>query len=170
MEKPPETPNNLTRRVLQFISCILAGLVLAQILSFIAIFQVMSDPQAAGMVAYSIIQKLSTLIILTAFMVLSLANLFVKRAIKLYKTVRLPALILMLSTALISYVLIPRMDFLKETALVDGYPVALSPLANYFQILEFLLLTLLTVQAISALLMSWRQVESKPNSVNQSNQ
>lgn len=166
MDKPPEIPDNLTRRVLQFASCILTGLVFSQILSFIAIFQVMSDPQAAGMVVASIIQKLSTFIILTAFVVLSLANLFVKRAINLYKTVRLPALILMSSTALISYVLIPRMDFLKETALVDGYPVALSPLANYFQILEFLLLALLTVQAISALLMSWRQVEFKPNSVN----
>lgn len=161
MEKPQKIPNNFTRRVLQFASCILAGLVLSQILSFVAIFQVMSDPQAAGMVVYSIIQKLSTFIILTAFIVLSLANLFVKRAINLYKTVRLPALILMLSTAMTSYVLIPRMDFLQETALVDGYPVALSPLANYFQILEFILLALLTVQAISALLMSWRQVEPK---------
>lgn len=159
MKKSAEISVRLTQRVLQVGSTLLAGLVISQILSFVAIFQVMSDTQAAGMVSYALIQKLSTIIVLTAFIVLSLANLLVKRAVNLYKAVRLPALMLIVSTALASYVVIPRMDFLIETALNDGYPVAFSPSANHFQILELLLLVLLAIQAYSSILVSWRQLK-----------
>ena len=72
------------------------------------------------------------------------------------KTIRLPSLTLIVSIAVASFLLIPRMDYLRETALQDGMPVMLSPFANYFAILNSLTLLLLCVQIFSSALIVWR--------------
>jgi hypothetical protein len=66
-----------------------------------------------------------------------------------------------MAVATASFLLIPRMDYLRETALLDGMPVMLSPFANYFQILNILLLILLLTQIISSALVAWRLVDAE---------
>lgn len=150
--------NHLARRLVKFASLFLVGMVLSQILGIIVIYQTISDPQAASMVVQAVVQNLAAIIVVSAFIVLSLANLFVKRFITSYKGIRAPALTLLIATALPSYLLIPRMDFLQEAALADGYPVAHSPLAQYFETLQILLFMMILIQACSAILMAWRQL------------
>ena len=62
----------------------------------------------------------------------------------------------MIAIAAVSFLLIPRMDYLRETALIDGMPVMLSPFADYFQILNVLAILLLITQLISGALVAWR--------------
>ena len=77
------------------------------------------------------------------------------------KGIRIPALTLILTIAATSFLLILRMDYLRETALLDGMPVMLSPFANYFLILNSLTLLLLIVQIIFSGMMAWRLSEPK---------
>jgi len=65
-------------------------------------------------------------------------------------------LILIVSVAGASFLLIPRMDYLRETALADGMPVMLSPFANYFAILNSMTLVALFAQIFSSALIALR--------------
>ena len=67
----------------------------------------------------------------------------------------------MMAIAAGSFLLIPRMDYLRETALLDGMPVMLSPFANYFQVLDILVMLLLLTQMISSALVAWRLINSE---------
>jgi hypothetical protein len=51
------------------------------------------------------------------------------------------------------------MDYLRETALLDGMPVMLSSFANYFLILNSLTFLLLGLQILSSTLIAWRLSE-----------
>jgi hypothetical protein len=89
-------------------------------------------------------------------MILSLSNLLIKRGISQLKRVRWPLLILVVSVATASFLLIPRIDHLRETALEDGMPVMLSPFANYFVILNSIVFLLLCAQIFCGALVAWR--------------
>jgi len=80
----------------------------------------------------------------------------IKRGISQLKVVRLPSLILIVAVGVASFLLIPRMDYLRETALQDGMPVMLSPFANYFVIVNSLTFILLCIQIFSSALVAWR--------------
>ena len=149
-------------RFLRFISYLLLGGVIAQLFSCLSAYLFIGDTQAAGMVAHIVIQHLSYYILGCTFIVLSLANVLIKRGRHDLKTIRIPALMLILATSASSFLLIPRMDYLRETALLDGMPVALSPFANYFEILNGLTFILVATQIVCCGLMAWRL--SKPRS------
>lgn len=149
-------------RFLRFISYLLLGGVIAQLFSCLSAYLFIGDTQAAGMVAHIVIQHLSYYILGCTFIVLSLANVLIKRGRHDLKTIRIPALMLILATSASSFLLIPRMDYLRETALLDGMPVALSPFANYFEILNGLTFILVVTQIVCCGLMAWRL--SKPRS------
>ena len=143
-------------QLLRILSSLLAGGMIAQAISCLAAHLLINDAQAAGMVAHLLIQHLSYYFLGCAFLILSLGNMLIKRGISSLRPARMPSLILILMTAISSFLLIPRMDYLRETALIDGMPVMLSPFANYFLILNSLVSLLLFIQLISSALLAWR--------------
>jgi hypothetical protein len=149
----------LACRILRFISYLLSGGVIAQLISCLASYFLIGDTQAAGMVAHLLVQHLSYYFLGCAFIILSLGNVLVKRGLSGLKKIRIPALTFILATASASFLLIPRMDYLRETALLDGMPVMLSSFANYFLILNSLTFLLLGLQILSSTLIAWRLSE-----------
>jgi len=150
----PQYP--LSHRLLRFLASILIGGMIAQLLCCLTAYLLINDSQAAGMVGHLVIQHLSYYFLGCAFAILSVANILIKRGAESLKNVRLPSLIVMMAIAAVSFLLIPRMDYLRETALIDGMPVMLSPFANYFQILNILAILLLAIQLLSSALVAWR--------------
>lgn len=150
----PQYP--LSHRLLRFLAGILAGGMIAQLVCCLTAYLLINDSQAAGMVGHLVIQHLSYYFLGCAFAILSIANMLIKRGVSSLKNVRLPSLIVMIAIAAVSFLLIPRMDYLRETALIDGMPVILSPFANYFQILNVLAILLLIIQLSAGVLVAWR--------------
>ena len=124
-------------------------------------YLVIEDSQAAGMVAHLLIQQVSYYLLGYTFVILSLSNILIKRGLVELKDIRTPSLILILCVAFTSFLLIPRMDYLREVALQDGMPVMLSPFANYFAILNALTFSLLVVQMILGTLVAWRMSKTQ---------
>jgi hypothetical protein len=151
-----KTHHPLAHRLLCFLAYILVGGMIAQILCCSAAYLLINDSQAAGMVGHLVIQHLSYYFLGCAFAILSIANILIKRGASPLRRIRLLALILILAIAAVSFLLIPRMDYLRETALIDGMPVMLSPFANYFQILNALVILLMAVQFVSSAIVAWR--------------
>lgn len=151
-----QTQYSFAYRLLKFFANLLAGGVIAQAIGCVLAYTSMSDTQAAGMLAHLIMQHLAYYFLGCGFAILSLANILIKRGGSSLKVIRLPSLVLMLAVALANFLLIPRMDYLQETALLEGMPVMLSPLANYFEILSYLLLLLVLAQIVSSTLVAWR--------------
>jgi hypothetical protein len=143
-------------RILRFISYLLFGGVIAQLFSCLSAYFFIGDSQAAGMLAHILIQQLSYYLLACTFVILSLANVLIRRGQYNLRGIRIPALLMILVTATSSFLLIPRMDYLRETALLDGMPVALSPFANYFAILNALTFVLVIIQIVCCGLMAWR--------------
>ena len=146
----------LSRSLLRLTSYFLAGGEIAQLFSCIAFYLLVNDSQVAGMIAHLLIQALSYYFMGCTFVILSLSNILVKRGLSTLKEVRTPSLILLLIIAATSILIIPRMDYLRETALLDGKPVMLSHFAEYFEILNGLTLLLLVIQITYGVLIAWR--------------
>ena len=155
MVEPSHSQYPLACQLLRFIAYILAGGMIAQFLSCLVTYFLISDSQAAGMVAQLIVQHLSYYFLGCAFVILSLANMLVKRGVYSFREIRLPSLALILAISATSFLLIPRMDYLRETALLDGMPVMLSHFANYFLILNGLTVILLLAQIFYSALLAW---------------
>jgi hypothetical protein len=156
MVEATKTHYPLACRLLRLIAYILAGGVLAQAFSCLASYYLIYDSQAAGMLAHLLIQDLSYYFLGGTFVILSLSNVLIKKGLSSLTSIRIPSLTLILVIATTSFLLIPRMDYLRETALLDGMPVMLSPFANYFLILNSLTLVFLIVQIALSVLMAWR--------------
>lgn len=148
-------------QLLRFLACLLAGGIISQVIACLVAYIFINDSQAAGMVANIVVQHLSHYLLGCSFAILSIANILIKRGAYPLKNLRLSLLILMMSVAAASFLLIPRMDYLRETALLEGMPVMLSPFANYFQILNALVILLLLTQIISSTLVAWRLIYSE---------
>jgi len=154
-------PANLyssTRRLITCLCLLLGGGLVAQLLSIIVVRIASSDIQAGGMLADIITQYLANYFLGIAFIVLSVSNLLIKRDLVEYKRLRLPTIILAASTAIVAFMLIPRMDYLRETALLDGLPVLYAPSAAYFITLSALSNSLLLIQLVSGGVLIWRQL------------
>jgi hypothetical protein len=155
------TQYHLSIRLLRLLAGLMAGGIMAQALGCLTPYFLMEDSQAAGMVAHLLMQHLSYYFLGCAFVILSLSNILIKRGISQLKIVRLPSLILIFAVAVASFLLIPRMDYLRETALQDGMPVMLSPFANYFVILNGITFLLLCTQIFSSALIAWRLTDTQ---------
>jgi hypothetical protein len=145
-----------SRRLLILLAGLMAGSTIAQALGCLAGFFVIEDTQAAQMLAHLLIQQMSYYLLGSAFVILSLSNVLIKRGVLALKGIRLPSLILLLSIAVSSFLLIPRMDYLREAALQHGMPVMLSPFANYYSILNRLTSLLLAIEIILGIVIAWR--------------
>lgn len=146
----------LSCRLLLLLACLTAGGVIAQTLGCLSAYLIMEDLQAGGMIAHLLIQQLSYYFLGCTFIILSLSNILIRRGLSMLKAIRLPSLILIVCLAVASFLLIPRMDYLRETALQDGMPVMHSPFANYFVILNSLTFLLVCIQIFSSALIVWR--------------
>lgn len=153
----PQHP--LSIRILRSLAGLMAGGTIAQALGCITAYLAMEDQQAGGMIAHLVIQHLSYYFLVCGFVILSFSNILIKRGMPSFKSIRLPSLTIIFSAATASYLLIPRMDYLREIALQDGMPVMLSPFANYFVILNCLTFLLLCIQILSSGLVVWRLSE-----------
>ena len=156
----PETinPYSTTRRLITCLCLLLGGGLVAQLLSIIVVRIASSDIQAGGMLADIITQYLANYFLGITFIVLSVSNLLIKRGLVEYKRLRLPTIILAASTAIVAFMLIPRMDYLRETALLDGLPILYAPSAAYFITLSALSTSLLLIQLASGGVLLWRQL------------
>ena len=150
-----------TRRFITCLCLLLGGGLIAQLLCIIVVRIASSDIQAGGMLADIITQYLANYFLGIAFIVLSVSNLLIKRGLVEYKRLRLPTIVLAISTAIVVFMLIPRMDYLRETALLDGLPVLYSASAAYFTTLAALATSLLFVQLVSGGMLVWRQLNQK---------
>jgi hypothetical protein len=150
-----------TRRFITCLCLLLGGGLLGQLLSIIVVRIASSDIQAGGMLADIITQYLANYFLGIAFIVLSVSNLLIKRGLVEYKRLRLPTIVLAISTAIVAFMLIPRMDYLRETALLDGLPVLYSASAGYFTTLAALATSLLLIQLASGGVLVWRQLNQK---------
>jgi hypothetical protein len=157
----PESANpyRATQRLISCLCLLLGGGLIAQLLSIIVVRMASSDIQAGGMLADIITQYLANYFLGIAFIVLSVSNLLIKRGLVEYKRLRLPTIILAASTAIVAFMLIPRMDYLRETALLDGLPVLYAPSAAYFITLSALSISLLLIQLASGMVLLWRQLK-----------
>ena len=153
----------ITCRAIRLLAYFMAGATISQALGCFAAYCVMEDSQAAGMLAHLLMQQLSNYFLACAFIILSLSNILIKRGLSHLKAIRLPSLILILSLGVASFLLIPRMDYLRETALQDGLPVMFSHFANYFVILNGLTFFLLFTQIVSSILIAWRLSDHPSN-------
>ena len=151
-------PYSTSRRIISCLCLLLGGGLLAQLLSIIVVRIASSDIQAGGMLADIITQYLANYFLGIAFIVLSVSNLLIKRGLVEYKRLRLPTIILAASTVIVAFMLIPRMDYLRETALLDGLPVLYSSSAAYFITLTALSTSLLLIQLASGGVLLWRQL------------
>jgi hypothetical protein len=157
----PTNPYHSTRRFISCLCLLLGGCLVAQLLSIIVVRITSSDIQAGGMLADIITQYLANYFLGIAFIVLSVSNLLIKRGLLEYKRLRLPTIILAASTAIVAFILIPRMDYLREAALQDGLPVLFSDSAAYFTTLAALATSLLLIQLASGGVLVWRQLNQK---------
>jgi hypothetical protein len=147
-----------TQRLISFLCLLLGGSLVAQLLCIVVVRIASSDIQAGGMLADIITQYLANYFLGIAFIILSVSNLLIKRGLAEYKRLRLPTIILASSTAIVAFMLIPRMDYLRETALLDGLPVLFAPSAAYFTTLSALSISLLLIQLASGGVLLWRQL------------
>jgi hypothetical protein len=161
MVEVPKSQYTFSCRLLRLLAYLVSGAIIAQALSCFIPYLLMEDAQAAGMIAHLLIQHLSYYFLGCAFVILSLSNILIKRGIAQLKGVRLPSLMLMVCVVVTSYLLIPRMDYLRETALQDGMPVMLSPFANYFVTLNSITYLLVCGQIITSVLIAWRLSDIK---------
>jgi len=156
MIEVPKSQYRLPFLLIRILAYLMAGTIFIQALGCLAAYLLMIDSQAAGMLTHLLMQNLSYYFLGCTFIILSLSNLLIKRGISQLKRVRWPLLILVVSVATASFLLIPRIDHLRETALEDGMPVMLSPFANYFVILNSIVFLLLCAQIFCGALVAWR--------------
>ena len=154
----PANPYSSTRRFISCLCLLLGGGLVAQLLSILVVRIASSDIQAGGMLADIITQYLANYFLGIAFIVLSVSNLLIKRGLVEYKRLRLPTITLAASTAIVAFMLIPRMDYLRETALQDGLPILFAPTASYFITLAALTNSLILIQLASGGVLLWRQL------------
>lgn len=152
-------PYSSTRRLITCLCLLLGGGLVAQLLCIIVMRIASSDIQAGGMLADIITQYLANYFLGITFIILSVSNLLIKRGLVEYKRLRLPTIILATSTAIVAFMLIPRMDYLRETALLDGLPILYAPSAAYFITLSALSTSLLLIQLASGGVLLWRQLK-----------
>lgn len=156
MVEPSRIPFPQSMRFLSMLSYLLAGGTLAEVFGAFAAYISMEDSQAAGMITHIIMQHLSNYFLACSFILLSLSNILIRRGAIQLKPVRLFSFASIIAVASKNFLIVPRMDYLSETALQDGMPVMLSPFANYFAILNGILLILLCIQISSSLIIAWR--------------
>lgn len=127
------------------------------------IFANLQDRQVAGMIAAAIFQVEAYLSVLVCLSLLVLANLLVRREVEHYRSIRWITFVLLLSSLITCFGLIPYMDALRQEALLLGVPVMASPSASLFGRLHGISSGLFLVQSLLGLWMVWRLTRQAAN-------
>ncbi|NBV00359.1 MAG: DUF4149 domain-containing protein [Burkholderiaceae bacterium] len=120
------------------------------------LFATLTDTQVAGMVAGVLFRVEGTLSLIFSAALMVFANLLVKRGLLQYKVIRWYLLAMLLSAAIVGFVLQPLMNALREEALANGFPVMLSPLASQFAMWHGLSSALYLLQTLIGLWLLWK--------------
>lgn len=124
------------------------------------LFISMADKQLAGQVAGEIFKHTAILTIVVTTVLLILANLFVKRGLGKYRSIRWLLLIIIVCAVVGVGLIQPWMASLKDLAEASGTTVALSEHAKTFGRLHGVSSILFMCEALLGLLMFWKT--SKP--------
>lgn len=152
----PKDAYPISISILKFLSYLLGGGIITQFLVVISAYITMEDSQAANMIAQEISKQLSYYFLGCGFLIMSMSNVLIKRGVIDLRVVRILSLLLIALISGTSFLIIPRMEYLIETALLDGMPVMQSPLARYFFIVNSLAATSIIAQIYLGVLVSWR--------------
>ena len=125
-----------------------------------AIFSTMTDRQVAGMVAGSIFTLEAYLSLIICIGLMVLANLLVNRGLYHYRLIRWLLLAMLLCAMTAVFILIPWMNTVRDSALAQGMPVALSPSAGLFRSLHIASSTLYVIQSVLGVFLVWRLTKS----------
>ena len=120
------------------------------------IFTALQDRQVAGMIAAAIFQVEAYLSVAVCLGLLIFANLLIKRKVEHYRSIRWITFVLLLSSLLTCFGLIPYMDALRQEALLLGIPVMASPSATLFGRLHAISSGLFLLQSLLGLWVVWR--------------
>jgi hypothetical protein len=153
-----ETPNH---RGAQRLFILIAGLWVGSLLTVgylvaPAIFNIMTDRQAAGMVAGSIFRLEAYLSLIVCIGLMVLANLLVNRGLIQFRFIRWLLLIMLLCSIVAAFIFIPWMNALRDNALAQGMPVMLSPSATLFGRLHGASSVLFLIQSALGIFLVWR--------------
>ena len=153
-----ETPNHLGA---QRLFILIAGLWVGSLLTVgylvaPAIFSTMTDRQAAGMVAGSIIKLEAYLSLIVCIGLMVLSNLLVNRGLNQFRLIRWLLLAMLLCSVAAAFVFIPWMNALRDNALAQGMPVMVSPSATLFGRLHGASSILFMLQSLSGIFLVWR--------------
>lgn len=120
------------------------------------LFATLTDTQVAGMVAGVLFRVEGTLSLIFSAALMVFANLLVKRGLQQYRGIRWYLLAMLISAAIVGFVLQPLMNALREEALANGFPVMLSPLASQFAMWHGLSSALYLLQTLIGLWLLWK--------------
>ena len=153
-----ETPNHMgAQRPFILIAGLWVGSLLAVgYLVAPAIFSTMTDRQAAGMVAGSIFKLEAYLSLIVSISLMVLANLLVNRGLNHFRLIRWLLLAMLLCSIAAAFVLIPWMNALRASALLQGMPVMLSPSAALFGRLHGVSSILFMLQSLLGITLVWQ--------------
>jgi hypothetical protein len=156
--KPIETPNyDGAQRLFILIAGLWVGsLLTVGYLVAPAIFSIMTDRQAAGMVAGSIFRLEAYLSLIVCIGLMVLANLLVNRGLNQFRIIRWLLLAMLLCSMAAAFIFIPWMNALRDDALLQGMPVMLSPSATLFGRLHGASSILFTLQSLLGIYLVWR--------------
>lgn len=121
-----------------------------------AIFSIMTDRQAAGMVAGSIFRLEAYLSLIVCIGLMVLANLLVNRGLNQFRFIRWLLLAMLLCSIAAAFIFIPWMNALRDDALLQGMPVILSPSATLFGRLHGASSILFMLQSFLGIFLVWR--------------
>jgi hypothetical protein len=121
-----------------------------------AIFNTMTDRQAAGMVAGSIFKLEAYLSLTVCIGLMVLANLLVNRGLHQFRAIRWILLAMLLCSIAAAFIFIPWMNALRDDALAQGMPVMLSPSATLFGRLHGASSIVFTAQSALGIFLVWR--------------
>lgn len=148
---------NVAQRVFILIAGLWVGSMLAVgYLVAPAVFGVMSDRQAAGMVAGSIFRIEAYLSMITCIALIVLANLLVIRGLDQYRSIRWLLLVMLLCSLAAAFVFIPWMNTLRDSALAQGMPVMVSPSGALFGRLHGASSIVFMIQSALGIFLVWR--------------
>ena len=122
------------------------------------LFSTLTDRQVAGMVAAAIFQIESFVSLALCAFMLIMANILVRSGINQYRMIRWILLGIFICALIIGLILIPWMDSLRETALLNGMPVMQSPAAGLFSKLHGSSSLIYLTQSILGILMIWKLI------------
>ncbi|SAK81715.1 membrane protein [Caballeronia fortuita] len=155
----------MEHRLFRTVSMVWVGSLLTLGLVAAPVLFSMLDPASAGSVAAQLFQIEAIIGVISALVLILIANRFVKSGIVDYKRVR-PIVAMMLVCVLIGYfALQPFMNSLRVAAQEAGTDLASSPYAREFGILHGISSAIYVIECLLGLALVWRLPGAAPTKI-----